>query len=173
MLDAWRFRLSGLLLAYANGTVPCTSLPRATWQEIVYGQHEEEAPSSMVPPVAATNPAAKFNMTGIEEEVAALRSVKHSYKSRKAVAVAAKKAAAAQVGALPSSGSDVRDALRVWCIFALRREKRGRVSIGYAPSTVKRYLRALFHVFTGWEGESPLSAPAVNVAKHITCATCR
>ncbi|MFZ8398878.1 hypothetical protein ACO1L5_13905, partial [Staphylococcus aureus] len=39
-VDAWAFRVPGLMLAYAKGEIPSTSVPSATWQRLIYGNHD-------------------------------------------------------------------------------------------------------------------------------------
>jgi integrase len=164
--DAWEFRLPGLLLAYACGDVPASSVRRSTWERVVYGPSTPDEP--MASPVAEVDRAPTANW--MRDELTLLRRAARAptYLRGRRAMIYRKAIAAGQIEALGVSASPIRTALRRWVAFALRHEG-GRASKGYSPSTAEGYLRALTGVFGGCD-DCPLTANARVVADHVLAA---
>lgn len=166
-IEAWRFRLPGLLHAHAEGKVSVTSVPKATWTRIIYGvELPREAPVRVTGNDAAVAPSALKKL--LAPDLAALSEAERRtcYEAGKDAAKRTKKIAAALIEANPVPSSPVAAALHDWAIYALRHQEGGRASIGYATKTMRRYLKAIAPVLDDWR-TCPFQAPAEILEEHV------
>lgn len=168
---AWEFRIPGLMLAYASGQVPATSVPQSTWERIVYGPSipdEFEKPSP--PKQARRIKSSSMLAASLQPELKVLRELGKAprYATGAKAEKLGKRSAAGGLRALPPTADPMRAALRDWAIFALQREK-GWVSIGYSPSTIGPYLKMLGEVMQDCD-LSLYDAPASALEDHVNAA---
>ena len=168
-VDAWSFRVPGLMLAYAKGEIPSTSVPSATWQRLIYGNHDPapDQPSVELAPPTKLNQGERTLFEEVmrpELRILARRAPRYAA-GRKAV-IQHKSSARKAIAALPPAAG-IHGEMRSWCLFALGRERSGRVSIGYAPSTMRGYLRALTGIFSDWTGGGLGDASSATIESYV------
>ena len=150
--DDCEFRMPGLMLAYAKGDIPGASVPQSTWQRLIYGNHDPVVDQLSAEPAPPTTFKPR-DWTRLEEamrpELFILARRPPRYAAGRKAVVQHKSGARKAITALPPAAG-IHGELRSWCSFALARERAGRVSIGYAPSTTRAYLRALAGIFSEW-----------------------
>jgi site-specific recombinase XerD len=167
-VNAWAFRLPGLILAFAKGRLPCESAPRALWEQALYACHR---------PVPATHRQAAIKrergqaervlLHTLSEELRALTNTEREYAAGRKAKANRKAAAFHAINRLPAPTHPLHQCLRHWCAYVLKHEKRGRHSKGYSPDTVRSYLKTLVRLFSGWGAGSPLDAPTGELEAFI------
>jgi len=166
---ALEFKIPGLMIAFASGALPSLSVPRSTWERVVYGRWvPDEPPEEGALEQVRQEPCGLREM--LQGELRALGSGARvpRYTAGRKAKVSAKASAREALMALPAADDPVRTTLRAWCHFALRKG-RGRASPGYSPTTVRDYLAALAVVLDGLS-ICPLDLPIDAINDRVNAA---